>query len=67
MIKIELTTEEKYRLERVSKAEKGQTSFRANMILLNNAGMSAPAIAKMPEITYLGFKKSFMSGQYPFN
>jgi transposase len=47
MIKIELTKEEKYRLERVSKTGRGQISFRVNIILLNNAGMSAPAIAEM--------------------
>jgi transposase len=52
MIKIELTREEKYRLERVSKAGRGQISFRVNIILLNNAGMSAPAIAKMLGITH---------------
>jgi transposase len=52
MIKIELTKEEKYRLERLNKAGKGQISFRANIILLNSAGMSAPAIAKMLGITH---------------
>lgn len=52
MKKIELTTEEKYRLERVSKAGKGQKSFRANIILLNNAGVDARTIATMLGITY---------------
>jgi hypothetical protein len=37
MKKIELMTEEKYRLERLNKAGKGQISFRANIILLNSA------------------------------
>ncbi|RCX16514.1 hypothetical protein DFR58_1107 [Anaerobacterium chartisolvens] len=52
MIKIELTTEEKYWLERASKTGKGQISFRSNIVLIDNAGVSASAIAKMLGITH---------------
>jgi transposase len=36
----------------VGKAGRGQISFHVNIILLNNAGMSAPAIAEMLGITH---------------
>jgi len=52
MKKINLTAEERYRLERLSKSGKGKISFRANIILLNDAGNSAPEIAKMLGITH---------------
>ena len=46
MIKIELTSEERYRLERLSKQGVGRISFRANIILLSDAGISPSEIAK---------------------
>ena len=52
MKNINLTTEQKYRLERLSKLGKGKISSRANIILLNDAGNSAPQIAKMLGITH---------------
>lgn len=52
MIKVELTLEERYRLERLSKRGKGKESFRANIILLSNAGISPPSIAKALNISH---------------
>lgn len=52
MIKVSLTSEERYRLERLSKQGKGKISFRANIILLNDAGNSAPDIAKALGISH---------------
>lgn len=53
MIKINLAFEERYRLERLSKQGKGKNSFRANIILLSDAGNSAPEIAKILGISHI--------------
>ena len=41
MKNISLATKQRYRLERLSKSDKGKVSFRANTILLNDEGNSA--------------------------
>lgn len=65
MIKVELTSEERYRLGRLSKQGQGKESFRANIILLSNAGLSAPDIAKALGIsatTALTWIKNYKAG-----